>query len=135
MKKVNIILMTFLLLATFALGCSGSVEKGLLQGNILIGPITPVETPGQETTIRCDAYNARKIMIYDKSGEKLLKQVDIECNQDENYTRYRVELDPGTYTVDINRVGIDHSDNVPVQVEIRSGITVKLYIEIDTGIR
>jgi hypothetical protein len=133
--KRNILLITIVFLGLFAIGCSGTDEKGLLQGNVLIGPITPVEQPGQDKTLRCDIYDARKIMIYDKSGTKLLMQVDIECNAEENYTRYRVELEPGIYTVDINRTGIDYSDDVPKQVEIKSGITFKLDIEIDTGIR
>jgi hypothetical protein len=102
---------------------------------VIIGPITPVEQPGQEITLRCDVYAVRKIMIYDKNGEKLIKQVDIECNEEENYTRYRVELEPGIYVVDINNMGIDYSDDVPKQVEIKSGLTFKLDIEIDTGIR
>jgi hypothetical protein len=127
--------MTIIVLGLFATGCSGTEEKGLLQGNVLIGPITPVEQPAQDTVLRCDAYDARKIMIYDKSGTELVMQVDIECNVEENYTRYRVELEPGIYTIDINRIGIDYSDDVPKQVEINSGITFKLDIEIDTGIR
>ena len=133
--KRNILLTAIIILGLFANGCSGTNEKGLLQGNVLIGPITPVEQPGQDTTLRCDVYDARKIMIYDKIGTKLLMQVDIDCNAEENYTRYRVELEPGIYTVDINRKGIDSSDDMPKQVEIKSGITFKLDIEIDTGIR
>ncbi len=133
--KRNILFITIIILGLFAVGCSGTAEKGLLQGNVIIGPITPVEQPGQDTTLRCDVYALRKIMIYDKSGTKLIKQVDIECNVEENYTRYRVELEPGIYTVDINRIGIDYSDDVPKQVEIKSGLTFKLDIEIDTGIR
>ena len=133
--KRNILVTVIIILGLFAIGCSGTNEKGLLQGNVLIGPITPVEQPGQDTTLRCDVYDARKIMIYDKSGTRLLMQVDIDCNAEENYTRYRVELEPGIYTVDINRIGIDSSDDVPKQVEIKSGITFKLDIEIDTGIR
>ena len=74
-------------------------------------------------------------MIYNKIGTKLLMQVDIECNAEENYTRYRAELEPGIYTVDINHIGVDYSDDVPKQVEIQSGITYKLDIKIDTGIR
>jgi len=74
-------------------------------------------------------------MIYGESGNKLLKQVDIECNAAENYARYRVELEPGVYTVDINHIGIDYSSDVPKQIEIVSGVTVRLDINIDTGIR
>ena len=133
--KRTIILITLVILSTFAIGCSSMVGKGLLQGNVLIGPLTPVEQAGQETTLNCDAYALRKIMIYDKSGERLIQQVDIECNEEEQITRYRVELEPGTYMVDINHIGIDYSEDVPKQVEIKSGTTFKLDIEIDTGIR
>ena len=44
-------------------------------------------------------------------------------------------LKPGTYTVDINRIGMDSSDDVPQRVEIQLGITTRLDIDIDTGIR
>ncbi|MFC1866124.1 hypothetical protein ACFLYB_05380 [Chloroflexota bacterium] len=134
MKRI-VFLLTITILGLFIIGCSGSTEKGLLQGNVLIGPISPVEQPGQDTTLRRDVYDARKIMIYDESGNELLMQVDIEYNVEENYTRYRVELEPGIYTVDINRIGVDYSDEVPKQVEIKSGLTLKLDIDIDTGIR
>ena len=133
--KRNLLFLVIIVLGLLVIGCSSTAEKGLLQGNVHIGPISPVEQPGQDTTLRCDVYEARKIMIYDKSGEKLLKQVDIDCNAEENYTRYRVELGPGIYIVDINRIGIDSSSDVPKQVEIQSGITVRLDIDIDTGIR
>ena len=35
--------------------------------------------------------------------------------------------------VDINRIGVDSSSDIPKQIEIQSGITVRL--DIDTGIR
>jgi len=133
--KRNILLITIIILGLFAIGCPGTAEKGLLQGKVLIGPITPVEQPNQETTLRCDVYDARKIMIYDQSGKRLIQQVDIDCDEEEQTARYRVELEPGTYTVDINRIGVDYSNDVPKQVEIKSGTTFRLDIEIDTGIR
>ena len=115
--------------------CTDTTEKGLLQGKVNIGPISPVEQPGADTSIPCDAYDARKIMIYDKSGRNLIQQVDIECNTEENYASYRIELKPGKYTVDINHLGIDFSKDLPEQVEIKAGITTRLDIDIDTGIR
>jgi hypothetical protein len=133
--KRTILILVVIVLSSFITGCSSTPEKGLLQGNVLIGPITPVEQPGQEITLNCDVYALRKIMIYDKNGEKLIQQVDIDCDEKQQITRYRVELEPGTYMVDINRIGIDYSDDVPKQVEIKSGLTFKLDIEIDTGIR
>jgi hypothetical protein len=134
MKRILPIL-TIITLGLLISGCFNPAEKGLLQGNVNIGPVTPTEQPGQDTTLRCDVYDARKIMVYDESGEKLLMQVDIDCNAEENLARYRVELEPGIYTIDINRIGIDYSDDVPTQVEIKSKTTFKLDIDIDTGIR
>ena len=69
-------------------------------------------------------------MVYDRSGRKLVQQVDIDCDG-----RYVVKLDPGIYNVDINRLGIDFSGDVPKEIEIDSGLTVRLEIDIDTGIR
>jgi hypothetical protein len=133
--KLNLLFLTIIVLGSLFIGCSTTIEKGLLQGTVSIGPISPVEQPGQDTTLRGDVYEARKIMIYDEHGKDLLEQVDIECNTEENYARYRLKLKPGIYTIDINRIGVDHSDDVPQQVEIQSGITVRLDIDIDTGIR
>ena len=69
-------------------------------------------------------------MVYDKNRKKLVRQVDIDCNG-----MYRTELEAGHYVIDINRIGIDHSSEVPAEVEIRPRETVRLDIDIDTGIR
>lgn len=103
---------------------------GILQGNVTIGPITPVEKPGENPTVPPDVYEARKIMVYDENRESLVIQVDID-----NQGNYKVELMPGTYTIDINRLGVDHSSEVPKVIKIESGKTIVLDIDIDTGIR
>jgi hypothetical protein len=56
--------------------------------------------------------------------------VDIDCQG-----HYGVELKVGKYVVDINRIGIDSSSEVPSTVEIAPGETITLDIDIDTGIR
>ncbi len=48
---------------------------------------------------------------------------------------YRVTLSVGTYVVDINRIGIDRGVDFPKRVEIASGRTTRLDVELDTGIR
>lgn len=122
-----VVIVTGLLLA----GCSAkTAEMGTLEGMVTIGPIWPVERPGEERTIPPSVYEARKVMVYDKNGSKLVKQVDLEYGG-----HYSVKLKPGTYIVDINRIGIDSSSDVPREIEIRPEETVKLDIDIDTGIR
>ena len=126
----NLLLLLPLLIVLFLFSCSAPGEPGILQGKVSIGPLRPVERPGEVVEVPCEVYETRKIMVYDASGNKLIEQVDIDCNG-----RYVVDLPPGTYTVDINRIGIDSSAEVPRQVEIASGITFRLDIDIDTGIR
>lgn len=104
---------------------------GTLEGSVTIGPLTPVQTPGPTPPpTPCSVYQARKVMVYDESGKDLVKQVDIDC-----IGHYRVDLKPGTYTIDINHAGIDRSSQVPTTIEIKAGQTVNLDIDIDTGIR
>ncbi len=131
MKKY--LFLFFIVVIAIASGCSA--EDGLLQGNVSIRPLSPVEGPGEETEINCDAYVLRKILVYDEEGEKLIRQVDIFCSAEENRAYYQVWLEPGTYLIDINHIGVDSSGDVPATVEISSGTTFKLDIDIDTGIR
>jgi len=130
MKTASAIISIIVMLLSLVLSCSTPSELGILQGYVSIGPIQPVVRPGQIVEVPCEVYEARKIMVYNKSGNKLIQQVDIDCDG-----RYSIELSPGTYNVDINRIGIDSSSDVPKRVEINSGLTTKLDIDIDTGIR
>jgi hypothetical protein len=127
----NFVLFAVVIIGLVFVGCSGgNSETGTLQGNVTIGPICPVERPGEPCPVPCETYQARKVMIYDESGTKLVKQVDIDC-----MGHYRVELQAAEYTVDINRVGIDRSGDIPKKVDIRPGHTIDVNIDIDTGIR
>ncbi len=125
-----------LILAVAAAGllivsCSSApVVAGTIQGNVTIGPLVPVERPGVTYEVPCEVYEARKILVYKKNGKTLVKEVTIDCEG-----RYQAELPPGFYVIDINRIGIDHSSEVPAEIEIRSLETVRLDIDIDTGIR
>lgn len=126
------LLIPFLVLfAVLAVSCSGPApENGTLQGNVTIGPISPVARQGVNETVPCSVYQARKIMVYKQNGHDLVKEISIDCSG--NYT---TELAPGQYIVDINHSGIDYSAQVPKDIEIQSLKTVTLDIDIDTGIR
>lgn len=124
------LLLVALALVLAAAGCAGTTETGILQGLVTIGPIEPVERPGVTPTIPPEVYEARKVLVYNEAGSRLIKTVDLGPDG-----RYRVELAPGTYTVDINHLGVDYSDDVPLKIEIKSAETVRVDIDIDTGIR
>lgn len=104
-------------------------EDGFLEGKVTIGPISPVEREGEPASTPPEVYEARKIIVKDNASRKTL-EVDLDSNGN-----YKVALKPGAYIVDINYVGIDHSDDVPSQIVIESGKTTYLNIDIDTGIR
>jgi len=125
------VLLTLMSIVPLLVSCvAGNQATGVIKGVVTIGPLSPVERPGEKPVIPCEVYSARKIMIYDKNRTTLLKQVDIDCEG-----QYSVELKPGIYTVDINRIGIDRSPDVPEQIEVRTGETIELNVDIDTGIR
>ena len=127
----RLLIITLTIASLLILGCFNvTPEPGVLTGEVTIGPLVPVERPRVKYDIPCEVYEAREVMVYDKNNKKLVKQVDIDCNG-----HYQVELTPGFYVIDINRIGIDHSSEVPTKVEIKSGETIQLDIDIDTGIR
>ena len=125
------VILILVLIGLLLAGCTaGAQATGTLEGNVTIGPLQPVQRQGENPPVPPEVYAARKVMVYDKSGKNLIKQVDID-----NKGHYQVELKPATYTIDINRIGIDHSGQVPRQIVITANQTVTLNIDIDTGIR
>ena len=113
----------------------GVPETGLLQGGVNIGPITPVEIPGQNPPVPPETFSSRKVMVYDASGTNLVKEVTINQIGQTANGYYSVQLAPGTYTVDIIHTGIGGSGDVPKKITVSAGQTVIVDINIDTGIR
>ena len=113
-------------------GCISShyTDVGILEGNISIGPICPVEHPNQSCVTPPEAYEARNILIFRDDGKTLIKTVSISENG-----HYYTELNPGRYIIDINHAGMDRSADVPAGIDIKSGKTLTRNITIDTGIR
>jgi hypothetical protein len=115
-----------------ACGGGGAQEPpGVLEGHVTVGPLNPVEVEGEPPKPPPpEVYAERKIVVSDESGQREVARVDID-----GQGNYRVELPPGVYRVDINHLGIDFSKGLPAQVDIRSGQTARLDVDIDTGIR
>ena len=74
-------------------------------------------------------------MVYSRDRSKLIAQVDIKQIGQSDEGFFTVQLKPSTYLVDINSIGIDHSGEVPKQIEIKPEQTIEVNIDIDTGIR
>jgi hypothetical protein len=125
------------LLAAFA--CSGhnsptdplsELPRGTLSGAVTIGPNCPVEKVDDPCPTPPAAYAARKVLVKSADASKVLFVVDID-----SHGFYRIDLVPATYTIDLQKNGIDRSAEVPAKVTIASGGSVQLNISIDTGIR
>ena len=140
MKKILIILisLTLLILAgnIWLVSCGTLVpETALITGAVTIGPITPVEQPGECPPVSPETFSTRKVMIYDESGHNLVREVNMtQVGQSAN-GYYTALIDPGTYTIDIVHQGLDRADGLPRQITIAAGETVTVDINIDTGIR
>jgi hypothetical protein len=103
--------------------------SGTLTGTVTIGPLCPVEPCSVSRDQVLAAYAARPLLIRTDGG--ILVQ-SVTADPD---TGYSVSLHPGTYVVDITPRGIGGSPDLPRTVTIHAGETVRLDIDIDTGIR
>jgi len=110
-------------------------ESVLLQGAVTIGPITPVEKPGEPLIVSPEVFSARKIMIYSGNGNRLIREVAIIQISQGATGYYTAQIAPGMYTIDINRMGIDHADGLPKKISPVADETVTIDVNIDTGIR
>jgi len=102
--------------------------NGTLAGNVTIGPLCPVEPCSISRDQIVAAYAARPLMINTPGGAFV---GSVTADPD---TGYSISLRPGTYIVDIQPQGIGASD-LPKTVTVRAGETVRLDIDINSGIR
>ena len=128
---ISILFICATLTSILAACTSASLETGILEGHVTIGPLTPIVQQGApEPTLALEVYATRQIIIFSKDGTTELDRVQIGADGN-----YRLELAPGSYVVDINHAGIDFSKGLPTSIEIRSNETTRLDVQIDTGIR
>jgi hypothetical protein len=104
-------------------------KTGILTGKVSIGPLCPVEPCTIPHDRLVAAYAARPITIATPDG---IVVTTVTADPESGYT---VALKPGTYVVAIPKQGIGGSSELPATVTIQSGETVRLDINIDTGIR
>jgi hypothetical protein len=132
--RVSFILLTAIIImgsaATLSSGClQADAGTGTLTGTVTIGPLCPVEPCTLSRDQLVAAYAARPIIIATQSG------ATVATVTADPATGYTVDLQPGTYVVDIRHQGPGGSPELPAVVTIHRGETVRLDISIDTGIR
>jgi hypothetical protein len=135
MKRYFLILL-ILLGAVFTVSCCpGGPETVLLQGAVTIGPIWPVEQPGENPPVPPEVFSSRYLIIYDESGKRLVREVYFTQIDQSAMGYYTAQIAPGTYVIDINHLGVDSADNLPLTITVSADETVTIDVNIDTGIR
>ncbi len=104
--------------------------RGTLSGTVTIGPNCPVETTAGPCPPPPGAYALRKVLVETADASNVLFTVDID-----EHGFYRIDLVPGTYTIDLKKTGADRSGDVPATVTITQGVATVHNINIDTGLR
>ncbi len=139
MKKWREMLIVVGVLAVGLLALSCQQPQGpetvLLQGAVTIGPISPVEKPGECPAVPPEIFAARKLIIYDESGRHLVREVYFTQIGNGPTGYYTAQIAPGTYVIDIDRSGADTVDNLPQKITVAADETITIDVNIDTGIR
>ncbi len=108
-----------------------ALPSGVLQGKVIIGPLSPVVKLGTPTAVPpAETYTTRGIYIFLEDGKTALKKLMFLPDG-----TYRIELPEGKYVIDYISIGKDRAKNLPQPVVIQKGKTTQLDLEIDTGIR
>jgi len=112
---------------------SGPVSSGFLEGHVKIFPLRDVnladdaKLPNAENN---QPYSEYPLIIRSGDGKKEITQMTV--NREGNY---RVELPPGDYVLDVQRPEPGHVRAALRPFTVVSGQTVRVDMDIDTGIR
>ncbi|MDB5260342.1 MAG: hypothetical protein JWN37_573 [Candidatus Nomurabacteria bacterium] len=116
--------------ATTSLDTSSSTAKslGYVTGKITIGPNCPVEQPENPCPTTQGEYTSRRVLVYE--SDKITIKERWKIHPDGTYA---IEIEPGTYYIQVNPAGIGGGEKKKITVEQSSTTTIDF--DIDTGIR
>jgi hypothetical protein len=133
---LKLLLPALLLAASLLPACQpGGPETVLLQGAVTIGPLSPVERPGESQPVPPEVFSSRHLVVMDETGERLVREVYFTQIGSGATGYYTAQLAPGTYVIDINHTGIDMAAGLPLKITAAADETITIDIDIDTGIR
>lgn len=105
-------------------------NSGMVEGNMKIGPICPVEQVGHPCNPTVAMYASHPIFIYSSDKSILIKTLTPDASGD-----FSATLPVGSYFVDTQHQSVGAVQGVPAVISIISGEITTLTISIDTGIR
>jgi len=101
---------------------------GYVEGRVALTPMCPVKKESMPCNVPPEAYRAREILL--SSGREIVARI-----HPDGRGTFRIKVAAGSYVANINRVGADSSSDVPREIQVSPGETMRLDITIDTGIR
>jgi len=111
---------------------SRSMQGGILEGTISIGPICPVETipPSSGCLPTAETYKAYPVSIWTSDGGRRVALITPALDGS-----FSMELDPGQYLIKLDKTSGIGGSNLPLEVVITTQEKTTVSIDIDTGIR
>jgi hypothetical protein len=104
-------------------------QNGTVEGHLDIGPLRPVQRPGQEPKVPPEMYKRYRVEFQLlQNGPTTVVPVDGRGN-------FTANLAPGRYRVSVPAKGVVPVPPPAQVVTVLSGKTLKLKIKVDTGIR
>ena len=125
-----ILILSVIVACSQAPSTNQEVPKGTLHGKISIGPIRPVERSDTPRGDKSKWYTDKILLVYTSDKKTMIARAPVDKKGD-----YRCSLEPGRYLVDMKLPFPQRSPDLPKEVEIKPGETVRLNVKIDTGIR
>ena len=110
-----------------------STAVGYLEGKVTVGPLRPAQrVDAPVAPVPAEVYAAYPIKIFESDGVTWVADVNVGADG-----TYRIALMPDTYVVALARTGIrdGRGGDLPKRITVASGQTVRLDIDIDTGMR
>ena len=115
-------------------GCTASnnaAPPGFMQGHLHVVSPKPVElADGNAPAVTAETYTEYQLIIFSQDGKKEIARVTADGNGN-----YRVALPPGAYILDVQDRARKHVRAKPQQFTVVSNQTVRVDMDIDTGIR
>ena len=114
-------------------GCiaSDNVRPGFMEGHLHIVSRKTVElADGNAPTVTAETYSEYPLIIVSRDGRKEIARVTADGNG-----KYRAALPPGAYILDVQGRARKHVRAKPKPFTVVSNQTVRVDMDIDTGIR
>jgi hypothetical protein len=132
MMRLKYLALACLFLVPISCFASDNAAPGFLEGRLRILPLREVElADGTPSKVSAENYADYPLIILSQSEKKEVARVTADGNGN-----YRLALPPGDYTLDVKgRQPKGHVRAKPQQFTVVSNQTVRVDMDIDTGIR